>query len=68
LEKLLKNIDHVETNSKSDLEKIVYEMLIQNIREDEFIRTLEKLKEIDFAESAILQTLFEYKLKDEYDQ
>ena len=64
----MKNIDRVETNSKSDLEKIVYDMLVQNIREEEFVRTLEKLKEIDFAESVILQTLFEYKLKDEYDQ
>lgn len=32
------------------------------------MRTLEKLKEIDFAESVVLQTLFEYKLKDEHDQ
>lgn len=31
------------------------------------MRTLEKLKEIDFAESVILQTLFEYKTKDEHD-
>jgi len=26
------------------------------------------MKEVDFADSAILQTLFEYKLKDERDQ
>ncbi len=32
------------------------------------MRTLDKLKEIDFAESVIIQTLFEYKLKDEHDQ
>ena len=43
-------------------------MLVQNIREDEFLRTLEKLKELDFAESIVMQTLFEYKLKDEHDQ
>ena len=43
-------------------------MLVQNIREDEFLRTVEKLKEIDFAESAVLQTLFEYKIRDEHDQ
>ena len=43
-------------------------MLVQNIRDDEFMRTVEKLKEIDFAESVILQTLFEYKIKDEHDQ
>jgi hypothetical protein len=43
-------------------------MLVQNIKEDEFLRTLEKLKELDFAESVVMQTLFEYKLKDEHDQ
>lgn len=42
-------------------------MLVQNIKEDEFLRTLEKLKELDFAESIVMQTLFEYKLKDEHD-
>jgi hypothetical protein len=40
---------------------------VQSIREDEFLKTLEKLKELDFAESVILSTLFEYKLKDEHD-
>ena len=29
-------------------------MLVQNIREDEFIKTMEKLKELDFAESLVL--------------
>lgn len=42
-------------------------MLIQNIKEDEFLKALEKLKELDFAESVILGTLFEYKQKDEHD-
>lgn len=42
-------------------------MLIQNIKDEEFIKTLEILKEIDFAESVIIQTLFEYKLRDEHD-
>ena len=43
-------------------------MLVQNIKEEEFMRTVEKLKELDFAESVVLQTLFEYKLRDEHDQ
>ena len=42
-------------------------MLVQNIKEEEFMRTVEKLKELDFAESVVLQTLFEYKLRDEHD-
>ena len=40
-------------------------MLVLNIKNDEFLGTVEKLKEIDFAESVVLQTLFEYKIKDE---
>ena len=42
-------------------------MLIQNIRNDEFMKTVERLKELDFAESVVMETLFEYKLKDEHD-
>ena len=42
-------------------------MLIGSLREDEFLRTLDRLKELDFAESVIVQTLFEYKLMDEHD-
>ena len=41
---------------------------MQNIREEEFLKTVDKLKELDFAESDVLMTLFEYKLKDEKDQ
>ncbi len=29
-------------------------MLVQNIKEEEFMRTVEKLKELDFAESVVL--------------
>ena len=32
------------------------------------MRTCDNLKELDYAESAVIQTLFEYKLKDEHDQ
>ena len=42
-------------------------MLVLNIKNDEFLGTVEKLKEIDCAESVVLQTLFEYKIKDEHD-
>lgn len=29
------------------------------------MKTLDKLKEIDFADSTVLETLFEYKMRDE---
>lgn len=58
----------MDFKSKLEKEKIIYDMLVQNIKNDEFLGTVEKLKEIDFAESVVLQTLFEYKIKDEHDQ
>jgi len=42
-------------------------MLALNIKEDEFMKTIEKLKELEFADRFIIETLFEYKLKDEHD-
>jgi len=44
----------MEGQNKIEKEKIVYDMLVQNIKEDEFMRTVDKLKEIDFAESIII--------------
>ena len=58
----------MDFKTKQEKEKIVYDMLVLNIKNDEFLGTVEKLKEIDFAESVVLQTLFEYKMKDEHDQ
>ena len=43
-------------------------MFIQDIKNEEFMKNVEKLKDLDFAESLVLQTLFEYKLRDEHDQ
>jgi hypothetical protein len=54
LEKILKTIDKLENKNKQERERIVYDMLIQNIRSDEFMGTVDKLKEIDFAESVVL--------------
>lgn len=42
-------------------------MLLENIREHEFLRAMDKLKDLDFADGSILETLYEYKVKDEYD-
>lgn len=61
LEKILKTIDKVTSQSKTETDKIIYDFLVQNIKEEEFMRTFLKLKELDFAESAVMKTLFEYK-------
>jgi hypothetical protein len=44
----------MECQNKVDNEKIIYDMLVQNIKEEEFMGTVEKLKELDFAESVVL--------------
>jgi hypothetical protein len=39
-----------------------------SLKGEEFMKNVEKLKELDFAEGLILQTLFDYKVRDEHDQ
>ena len=41
---------------------------MQNFREEEYIRTLNLLKGIDFTDAKSLKTLFLYHFKDELDQ
>jgi hypothetical protein len=38
-----------------------------SLKGEEFMKNVEKLKELDFAEGLILQTLFDYKVRDEHD-
>jgi len=44
----------MEHQNKTEKDKIILDMLVQNIKDDEFLKTVEKLKEIDFAESVVL--------------
>lgn len=62
---MLKIMDGIEHEAKIDREKILYDQLISNLKNDEFMGNVEKLKELDFAEGLVLQTLFDYKIKDE---
>ena len=68
LERMLKIIDGLEKENKRDREKVLYEQFISNLKNEEFMKNVEKLKELDFADGIILQTLFEYKIRDEHDQ
>jgi hypothetical protein len=43
----------------------MYEQLVQSVKNEEFMGNVERLKELDFAEGVVLQTLFDYKLRDE---
>jgi hypothetical protein len=43
------------------------DQFVHNLKGEEFMKNVEKLKELDFAEGLILQTLFDYKVRDEHD-
>eukprot|EP00347_Sterkiella_histriomuscorum_P011639 403371682 len=68
LQTIIKIIDRAENQRQGQNQKILADMLVQNLKDDEFLKTLDKLKEIDFADSTVLETLYEYKVKDEQDQ
>jgi len=65
---MLRIIDLLDQRNKAERERILHDQYVQSIKNDEFMRNVEKLKELDFAEGLILQTLFEYKVKDEHNQ
>ncbi|CDW81148.1 UNKNOWN [Stylonychia lemnae] len=68
LQSIIRNVDRNEIDRKNDEQKLLQDMLVQNIKEEQFLKTLDKLKEIDFADSSVMETLFEYKTRDEEDQ
>jgi hypothetical protein len=62
---MIKIIDGMESENKQDKEKIMYDQLIQSLKQDEFMNNVNRLKDLDFADGMVLQTLFDYKIKDE---
>ena len=62
---MLKIMDGMEHESKIEREKILFDQYISSIKNEEFMGHVEKLKELDFAEGLVLQTLFDYRIKDE---
>jgi len=62
---MIKIIDGIEYENKVDKEKIMYDQLVQSLKADEFMNNVNRLKDLDFAEGIVLQTLFDYKIKDE---
>lgn len=62
---MIKIIDGIEYENKVDKEKIMYDQLVQSLKADEFMNNVNRLKDLDFAEGIVLQTLFDYKVKDE---
>jgi hypothetical protein len=64
---MLKIIDVIDHQNKIEREKILLDQFVHNLKGEEFMKNVEKLKELDFAEGLILQTLFDYKVRDEHD-
>ncbi len=65
---MIKIIDGIEHENKVDKEKILFDQLVESLKNDEFMSNVNRLKDLDFAEGMVLQTLFDYKLRDEQDQ
>ena len=54
LDHMLKIMDGMEHESKVEKEKILYDQFISNLKNEEFMGQVEKLKELDFAEGLVL--------------
>ena len=65
IEKMIKIIDGIEYENKMDKEKVMFDQLVQSLKNDEFMSNVDRLKDLDFAEGMVLQTLFDYKIRDE---
>ncbi len=65
IEKMIKIIDGIEYENKLDKEKVMFDQLVQSLKNDEFMSNVDRLKDLDFAEGMVLQTLFDYKIRDE---
>ena len=65
---MLSNIDSVEAQTKSEVQDYTYNLVVQHVKEQEFFRVMHILREIDFAESDVLTTLFEYKFRDQLEK
>jgi hypothetical protein len=54
LDRMLKIIDGIEHENKIERDKILFNQLISNMKGEEFMKNVDKLKELDFAEGLIL--------------
>jgi len=61
LEKLITFIEKTRASNKEDIHNLIHDQIIENIKGDEFLRTLNMIKETDFADYKLVKTLFMYK-------
>lgn len=51
---MLKIIDGLESEGRSERDKILLDQFVQNMKFEEFMKCVDKLKELDFADGLIL--------------
>ena len=68
LHDIIGKIEKFRAKNKIDVRKAVHKQLMQNFREEEYIRMLHIMKGSDYAKAVELKKLFLYLFKDEIDQ
>jgi len=51
---MIKIIDGIEYENKLDKEKVMFDQLVQSLKNDEFMSNVDRLKDLDFAEGMVL--------------
>ena len=64
---MIKDIEKIAKEIKRDENKINFEQLMQNIRKDEFDKSLALMKKIEYGEPLLIKQLYLYALKDVLD-
>ena len=59
--------DSFNKTTKSDLNEVLCNQLVQNIKMDEFLKTVKQVDTVNYANQRMVNTLFTYKLKDDID-
>lgn len=64
---IIAKIEKFRAKNKHDVRKAVHKQLMQNFREEEYLRMLQIMKGSDYAQARELKKLFLYLFKDEID-
>ena len=64
---LMKAIEKIARENKKDKQQIDFEQLMQNIKHDEFLKSLDLMNKIEFGDPQLIKQLYIYALKDALD-
>lgn len=65
LDKLIRRCFRESRKMDTELKEMDYELLLQNLQQNEFEMIVSRLKEIDYANPHLLEKLYKYKEKTE---